>query len=189
MSADYLDGLLASRPAGVEVPSVFIETGTFHGKTAATAAAMFDLVHTIELSKVLHQEAVGKFADRPEIHCHQGDSAVVLPELLRNTPAPAVIYLDAHWFHRQAGQPEIPQERPFPLWAELAAIADRPHADWVIVDDAGLFGRTEHAWPIDPRWRTVTVARILDVLGRGRLAGHALYGDCLVVWRTVSGAA
>lgn len=186
MCKDYLLGLLSQMPNGREMPRVFIETGAFEGNTAKTAVDIFDEVHTIELSPEFFQRMTPGLTEMG-IKCHLGDSANVLPEILDLYPSePVVAYLDAHWFWRADDLEQIPDESPFPLWAELAAIKPRRQADCVIVDDARIFGKGQGdlSYPLDDRWRDVTEHSIVEALGADRVASSGIIGDACVVWRT-----
>jgi hypothetical protein len=186
MSPAYLEQILNLRPEGVDVPEVFVETGTFHGGTASVAASFFPTVHTIEICPKLYNAAMHRFSLLSAVVCHLGDSARVLPDLARIVQQPAVFYLDAHWFWREAKEHQIPDSSPFPLWAELAAIRERPFADWVLVDDVQCFGKgpDDWPWPIDPKWKTVCEETILGALGRDRVVKSAVHGDCFCIWRS-----
>jgi hypothetical protein len=179
MSPAYLEQILNLRPESVDVPEVFVETGTFQGGTTSVAARFFNTVHTIELSADLYNAALHRFRLLSSVVCHLGDSARVLPDLARIVQRPAVFYLDAHWF--DTDQHVIPQNSPLPLWVELAAIADRPFADWVLVDDVKDFGQLRET--LDPGWQQVTEESILEILGRDRVIKSAVHGDCFCVWR------
>ena len=182
MNSAYLADLCLCRPEGEPVPRVFVESGTYRGNTAAVASELFDRVETIELCPEQF-EANRARLDRLGVRSHLGDSAAILPKILAAIDEPVLAYLDAHWFWTPEGAPAIPDSAPFPLWAELAAIAGRPHADWVAVDDACLFGLSTWSHPIDRRWGVVTERTILSTLGLGRVAGSRRYGDCFCVRR------
>lgn len=154
-------------------PGVFVESGTFHGKTTRWALQRFSVVHTIELSDALYAEAVRDLAPLGAV-CHHGDTVDVLPELARTIAEPAVWFLDAHWLNRPdaAGK-----DTPLPLDAELVALAARPHADIVIVDDVASFGKDEY----QPGWGPVSLKWIADHFPGHRKALR--HKDCAVVYR------
>lgn len=116
---------------------VFVETGTFYGDTTALAADIFAAVHSIELSEVLYQKARVRFADRPSVHLYQGDSASVLPELLKGLSGRVMFWLDGHYCGDAsacAGETETP------ILAELAAIRDANLLESVVlIDDIRCF--------------------------------------------------
>lgn len=75
---------------------IFIETGTYLGETLASAAAVFEKCYSVELSDELYRRAERKFANQPHIKLLHGSSAAVLPEILKLTKEPAIVWLDAH---------------------------------------------------------------------------------------------
>jgi len=146
-------------------PDIFVETGTWKGGTTALALNFFADVHTIERSVVHHIGAWRTFWTYGHVHCHFGDSRVVLASLceLVLPPVPVFFYLDAHWFRvdHAVGKGE------FPLWAEIEAIAARNVADVVVVDDVHSFG-TENP---EPAWKDVTLENIVKAFqNAGRVA-------------------
>ena len=82
---------------GYPVPKVFIETGTYHGKTTFGALRDFKTIHTIELSEEWYQKAVRQFKKFKHVHCHKGDSAQILSKILPDIKEPVLFYLDAHY--------------------------------------------------------------------------------------------
>jgi hypothetical protein len=133
----------------VNRPRVFVESGTFHGKTTRWARERFLVVHTIELSPVLHAEAMRDLAPLG-ITCHLGDSRDVIPRLAETLTAPVVWFLDAHWTNCPGA---AGKDTPLPLLEELEALAQRTQADTVIVDDVASFGRDDY----QPGWGDVSV--------------------------------
>lgn len=121
-------------------PRVFVESGTFHGKTTRWAVSRFPVVHTIELSRALYADALQALAPLG-VHCYHGDSRTLIPELAVAITESAVWFLDAHWLNQPhaAGKGD-----PLPLMDELAALAERPYADTIIVDDVASFGREDY---------------------------------------------
>jgi hypothetical protein len=153
---------------------VFVETGTFHGKTTRLAAQCFPEVHTIELHDQWHAEAVRDLAPLG-VRCHHGNSAELVPQLAAAIAEPAVWYLDAHWFKIVPGV--AGQAVPLPLWAELEAVAARPYRDVVVVDDVHAFGKMEPT----AEWLDVSIERIAGYFPGHRAA--AIQDDQAVVYR------
>lgn len=157
--------LRAGHPVA-DAPHVFVETGTFQGRTTALALQFFAEVHTIELSVVHHLKAWTKFWDHSHVHCHYGDSAKVLPALCSQIlpPTPVMFYLDAHWF----GARDAVGKGELPLWAEIKAIADRGCQDTIVVDDVASFG-TDHPEPV---WLDVTMDTIMQAIASAGREGE-----------------
>jgi len=111
----------------------FVETGTLEGHTAALAATIVHVVHTIEISPVMHKKAIPECRNNPRLHRHLGNSVDIIPAILPQLSGPTLWYLDGHWSAIGAKLgPECP------VLEELALLADRP-ADVIVVDDARLF--------------------------------------------------
>jgi len=169
--------------ANTESPiKVFIETGTFRAVNVVNLAPVFEQAHSIDLSLPIYRTAVKKFGDKTRfgINFHHGDSAVVLPRLLRDIQEPVVVYLDGHYCREQS----MPTATgSFPLWKELKCIRERPYADIVIVDDVHTFGRKRPELEAMDRsnWEDVTTASILDALGQDRIDRHYVLRDEFIV--------
>lgn len=115
--------------------SVFVETGTYRGDTAAWAEEHFASVVTIELSPEFHAAASARFRTQPRIRTLQGNSEDVLAQLLPSLNAPAVFWLDAHW----SGLDTAGREAECPLLAEIGVINESAYPHVILVDDARLF--------------------------------------------------
>lgn len=146
---------------------IAIETGTFQADTTRRLLAHFPIVHTIELDPDRWARCTAILQGTAAV-CHQGDSAVVLPELLARYPdEPIFFYLDAHHIaRRDLGSKAwpLPVADSFPLWSELTAISRRNQPDRVIVDDVHAFGRQEKGWS------DVAIPRLRQTLRRVRYA-------------------
>ena len=128
--------MLAWARASLGPSAHFVETGTFRGDTAATAARFFSVVDTIELDPVLGRRARERF-QHSRVRCHIGDSRQVLPTILPELETPLILWLDAHFSGGVTGG----ANDPCPLITELR-IVDQ-HRDCsntiVAVDDARCF--------------------------------------------------
>jgi hypothetical protein len=152
--------------------SVFIETGTFRGRVARKASALFDRVYTIELSDELYSESRESLSDLANVTCIRGDSSKMLPQVIRRIHADVSIafYLDAHFFVRGLTKQEIkkqlvPEYSPFPLYDELSAIGSRNtlQTDVLVVDDLHLWGKRTKKQP-HVNWKTLNVHQIKRAL-------------------------
>ncbi|MFO0874783.1 MAG: hypothetical protein U0575_12535 [Phycisphaerales bacterium] len=133
-SGTFLGDMVAAmqaRPARAGAPDDAPPTGTSGGIHA------FDAIHTIELAPHLAAAAKRHFRGDARVVVHQGDSALLLPEILRTIHEPVVFWLDGHWSAGVTAR----GDRDTPILAELAAIfahrCAREHA--ILVDDARLF--------------------------------------------------
>jgi len=113
-----------------------VETGTFHGGSAAALREVFDRVWTIELCEQLHEEARAANA-RDGLEFLLGSSERVLPDLLAGIDEPALFWLDGHWSSGDTAG----ADRECPVLGELTAIRAWPHAteSVVLIDDARFF--------------------------------------------------
>lgn len=118
----------------------FVETGTHLGDTIAYLGPMFAKGWTVEIDDDLHRRAVERFAYDDHIVVLHGDSAQILPTILRDLPGPALFWLDGHFSGEGTGRGDTDT----PVNAELAAIlADRrPHV--IVIDDVREFGTGDY---------------------------------------------
>ncbi len=127
-----------------------IETGTYRGGTARALASVFASVITIELSRPLHERAVTRLRDVPQVRAMHGHSSEVLHGLVRSD-IPTLYFLDGHW---SGGSTEGADDE-CPVLDELAAIAAGHRDDCLVIDDARLFTSTPPP-PHDPtHWPTI----------------------------------
>jgi hypothetical protein len=121
--------------ADIQYP-LFIETGTYHGKTSAWASQVFDHVETIEIATSLFEKAQFEYKNISNIRFNLGDSSIVLNEILQRQQEPAVFWLDGHWCGGESGG----QEQECPILKEIATIRTHAHSESIIlIDDARLF--------------------------------------------------
>jgi len=126
------------RTTGFEV---FIETGTYQGRTALQMAKVFCKCFTIELDPKLYAQANERFAGVDNITSFLGDSALHLPSILAQIHQPAVFWLDAH----DSGSHTARGTKDTPIARELAMIfAHEVKNHVILIDDArtfcGIFG-------------------------------------------------
>lgn len=123
--------------------TTFVETGTFLGDTTIALSGKFSRVHTIEVEPTLASLARARFAGRPSITVHEGDSAALLPDLCRRIETPCLFYLDGHYSGGYTGK----GEKECPAIEELSAIFTHTRQPFrIIMDDARLFG-TDPSYP------------------------------------------
>lgn len=115
---------------------IFVETGTYLGKTTQRASYYFKKVHSIELDKKLFLDAKKKFKKNTKVKLHFGDSTYVLPEVLPTLNAKTCFYLDGHF---SEGITAL-GEKVTPIREELSAIQARGIKNCVIlIDDVRHF--------------------------------------------------
>lgn len=145
----------------------FIETGTFYGDLLELLRRDFARLDSIELSPSLARRARRRFASDPRIRIHEGDSADVLEQVIRDVAQPAVIWLDGHYSGPLTARG--PTDTPLLAEVEVALRSGTPD-DVVLIDDARLLG-TNPAYP-----RLEEVARLCSVR-----AGWAVSVECDIV--------
>lgn len=77
---------------------ILVETGTYYGEMVAAMKKHFEKIYSIECDPDLAREATRKFERDSRIHILEGDSARVLPELLKSLAEPALFWLDAGYW-------------------------------------------------------------------------------------------
>lgn len=114
----------------------FIETGTYMGDTLDRLHADFDRLDSIELSEQYHAQAMARFAQQPNIHLVNADSADGLKSVLRLRSGRALIWLDAHF----SGGDTAKGTSNTPIESELAAILSYAERnDIILIDDLRYF--------------------------------------------------
>jgi hypothetical protein len=125
---------LARRAGG----TCLIETGTFHGVTAARCARAFETVLTVELDAQLAARAAQVLAKFPNVTVYQGDAVTLLPQMLGHPGAgKTVVFLDAHYCGGNTARGDLPE----PALAELDILTrHRDRIVGVVIDDFRCFG-------------------------------------------------
>lgn len=143
----------------------YVETGCRDGELFK----QFDVAgwngHGIEMDPALAYIAA-KGLTRSWVEC--GDSAKRIWRLCQQIEEPTFFFLDAHWW----GGYEQCADSDLPLLSELAAIRSRPYADFVVIDDAQLFGLSVEKCKerkVEPAWSSVTRMTVQTALGRHRI--------------------
>ena len=84
--------------------SVFIETGTNHGDTVGNLAPHFTRLLTVEISPDLIKKAHEKHGSNTNITFINGDSMMVLSQVIKDITTPSIILLDAFWSGGDSGR-------------------------------------------------------------------------------------
>lgn len=114
----------------------FVETGTYMGSMVNATKFIFDKIFTIELDKSLYIRAKKKFANLEHISVFLGDSAEVLPKVLKKIGEPSISWLDAHYSSGITAKGKVET----PIIAEIQSILDHKIKKHIIlIDDASLF--------------------------------------------------
>lgn len=122
--------------AKATLADTIVETGTYKGQTTEKMATFFKNVYTIELSNELYGQAKKRFKENKNVHCHQGDSAQVLPNILKQLKTKTVFFLDAHFSLGDTAQ----GSENTPILTELNLIKKAGITDAIIIiDDMRMF--------------------------------------------------
>lgn len=114
---------------------VLIETGTCYGGTIDALKSNFKTLISIEISKELFHLAKIKFADFGHIKLYEGDSGVMLPQILQNINEKCLFWLDGHYSGDNTGKGDLNT----PIFKELEAIYNNGKHHIILIDDARLF--------------------------------------------------
>lgn len=114
----------------------FVETGTYLGSMIDAVKDVFDKIYTIELDEILYKRVKKKFAGLKHISLTFGDSAKVLPVILKKIKEPALFWLDAHY----SGGITAKGKLNTPVSIEIQSILRHKVKNHIIlIDDANLF--------------------------------------------------
>lgn len=118
-----------------------VETGTYLGEMVEGTRTLFQRVWSVELDDSLYRAAAERFRGLPHVSIIRGDSAEVLPRIVRDEPGPILFWLDGHW----SGGITACGTLDTPIVAELETILDRPgEEDVILIDDAREFGQGDY---------------------------------------------
>jgi len=119
----------------------FIESGGFVGDGIQMAIDTgFKKIYSIELKPAFHENNCLRFASCPFVNLVLGDTADMLPVVLRKIDAPATFWLDGHY----SGSDTAKGKTNTPLLTELEHIAQhhiKTHT--ILIDDIRQFGTSD----------------------------------------------
>jgi hypothetical protein len=158
--------------------SVFVESGTFRGVTAARCARLFERVFTVELDPHLFVEAKEHLQSLKNVEVIHGDAAKEIPQLFATGRViNALVFLDGHF----SGGNTACGDTPEPAIQELEALATyRDYICAVIVDDFRCFG-VEPGYP-----RKSNLLRAAEKYYEQYGYGIQVHLDQLLIYRTTT---
>jgi hypothetical protein len=116
--------------------NILVETGTYSGDMIWACRRSFNQIYSIEFDEKLFLQATRKFAKFHHISIRHGDSAEVLPEILRDITQPCLFWLDAHYSGGITGKAALET----PIIKEIQAIMAHPlKGHMILIDDARMF--------------------------------------------------
>ena len=132
-----------------------IETGTYQGAMVESCKSEFKRIYSVELSRSLFESALKQFASDKNVSLLQGDSAEILPKLLKSIDEPCLFWLDAHY---SGGNTALGQTMT-PIFDELERIFEhRVKNHIILVDDACDFIGAE-GYPTVAELKTFVLTR------------------------------
>ena len=167
------------------LPGILIETGTVFspGSSLYHLWKSFRHVYTIEIVPEESQKAqkAAQKAGATNIEFFVGDSADVLPEVIKKFNEPALFWLDAHYMgDKITGHGKIDP----PLRAEINAIFDgNRHKSIIIVDNVGTFGLEN--LPYENDWKNINYEYITQDIDRNLVVKHYIENDRLIILKGV----
>ena len=116
----------------------FIESGSYRGDGICMALNTgFEVVYSIELSPFYYEHCLSRFGEHPQVGLFEGDSSIMLLEVLKNVDAPATFWLDGHY----SGDNTACGSSYSPILAELDAIGQHQiKTHTILIDDIRLLG-------------------------------------------------
>ena len=117
---------------------IFIETGTYFGLMLQACLGDFDRLVSMEVEPHFYTRAKKVFRREVRVTLLHGDSAKLLPELLRTINDPCLFWLDAHYSGGLTGRGELET----PIRRELEAILSHSQKHTILIDDAHCFDGT-----------------------------------------------
>lgn len=116
---------------------IIVETGTYLGDSTIKMARKFKQVHTIELGVELFEKAQKRFVKKKNIRSYQGDSAKLLPDIIKQLKnSKTVFFLDAHFSMADTAQGD--ENTPILTELEIIRKAKLSNAT-IIIDDLRMF--------------------------------------------------
>lgn len=122
-------------PKQIKEHDIFIETGTYTGKTIEKLKDKYKEYHTVEIVEAFHTKTKKLFEGSDNVKFYLGNSPVVLKYILASIDEPVTFWLDAHY---QGGQQ--PGDTHAPIKSELKVIKEHHiNTHMIMIDDVRLF--------------------------------------------------
>lgn len=114
---------------------ILVETGTHKGDTIFYCKDYFDELFSIELDHQFYVNSKNRLLNYSNVHIVEGDSSVVLVNILKNINKPTLFWLDAHY----SGVGTAKGDLDTPVIKELDYILSKNFGCVILIDDARLF--------------------------------------------------
>jgi hypothetical protein len=136
--------------------NIFIETGSLVGDTIDEMKNVFSQVHSIELSKHYFNICSERFKNFDNVKLHNGDSSLLLGDVLKEINENVVFFLDGHW----SGENTARGDKDCPLLEEIEIICNFfNYNSLIIIDDFRLFGTNMYE-----NWKDITMENINKII-------------------------
>ena len=151
---------------------VFVETGTHMGNGVQLALDLgFSEVHSIEKNNGFYKICQARYHGNKKVYLHRGDSAEVLPKVLKIVKEPATFWLDAHIDPADKAKGELP------LLKELKAIKNHDiKGHTILIDDRKQLGKYQDNFLKDA-WVGVTEEDVLKMLAKININYNVYFED------------
>jgi hypothetical protein len=114
-----------------------IETGTYLGDMICATKNTFDKIDSVELGRELYEGAVRRFRKENHIKIWNGDSALILMDMIKDSNEPVLFWLDAHYSGGKTARSTLGDT---PIEKELDIILNKwNEKSLILVDDARCF--------------------------------------------------
>lgn len=114
---------------------ILVETGTHKGDTIYYCKDYFDELFSIELDHEFYINSKNRLSNYSNVHIFEGDSSVILVDILKNINKPVLFWLDAHY----SGAGTAKGDLDTPVIKELDYILSKNLNCVILIDDARLF--------------------------------------------------
>ena len=137
---------------------VFIETGTFYGKTILHMEQFFTELYTVEIKKSFYENVKNKYQG-DKINFYFGDSSKVLEKICKKVNKNSIFFLDGHWSRCGTGK----GDKDVPLYEELINIVNYfNQSSIIIIDDCRLFNTGPTLNNGSEDWVDINTEKILN---------------------------
>ena len=118
-------------------PQMFIETGTYKGDMTYAMLRHIPKLVTIELSQKFFNVANKRFAGYKQVKVLNGQSGLLISEVLRDVETPCLLWLDAHCSGGNTAKGDLDT----PIVQELNCVLQHPKSEEfiILIDDAREF--------------------------------------------------
>jgi hypothetical protein len=125
---------------------IFVETGTFRGDMINALKNHFNEMHSIELNPEFYKNACERFKNNKHIKIWNGDSALILKDVIKNINENIIFWLDGHCCIDN-GKITSMGIKNTPIVLEIEEIAKHQQKNelthTLLIDDARLFNGTD----------------------------------------------